>query len=167
MPEPVQYRGMLLVVPDNDTEWQEYFAHARAHELVVRRCAGCNLLRHPPTHACPWCTDLRWSWEPVTGRGTIYSYQIIVHAVQPGFRDWTPFPVVLVELDEQRGRPSPGEALRIVANLVTPDGRPEREENVAIGKRVQVVFHDLADHLALPQFALSDEAPEEGVWRLA
>ena len=166
MPEPVQYRGMMLVVPDNDSEWKEYFAEARAHRLVVRRCAACGLLRHPPTHACPWCADLRWTWEPVSGRGTIHSYQIVVHAVQPGFRDWAPYPVVLVELDEQRGRPTPDEALRIVANLITPEGRPEREENVAIGKRVRVLFQDLADHLALPQFTLSGEPPEGRVWQL-
>jgi hypothetical protein len=74
--------------------------------------------------------------------------------------------VVLVELDEQRGRPTPDEGLRLIANLVTPDGRPEAEASVAIGKRVRVVFQDLADHLALPQFTLTDEPPEGRVWRL-
>jgi hypothetical protein len=43
---------------------------------------------------------------------------------------------------------------------------PEPEANVAIGKRVRVVFQDLADHMALPQFALSDEPPEGRVWRM-
>lgn len=166
MPEPVQYRGMTLVVPDNDSEWKEFYEHARQHRLVMRRCTACGLMRYPPTAACPWCTEPGWTWQEVSGRGTIHSYEIVVHAIQPGFRDWTPYPVVLVELDEQRGRPTPDEALRVVANLVTSDGRPEADENVAIGARVRVVFHDLADHLALPQFALSGEPPEGRAWRL-
>ena len=37
---------------------------------------------------------------------------------------------------------------------------------MAIGARVRVVFQDLADHFALPQFALSDEPPVGRVWRL-
>ena len=56
-------------------------------------------------------------------------------------------------------------ALRVVANLLRPDGRPEAEDQVAIGKRVRVIFQDLADHLALPQFTLSGEAPDGRVWR--
>src|SRR5712664_85591 len=140
MPQPVQYRGMSLIVPDNDTEWKEFYAHARAHRLVVRKCAACGLLRYPPTHACPWCMALGWSWQEVSGRGTIYSYEIVHHAIQPGFRELTPYPVVLVELDEQ---------------------------HVAIGKRVSVIFQDLAEHMALPQFTLTDEASQGRVWRLA
>jgi len=31
---------------------------------------------------------------------------------------------------------------------------------------VRVVFQDLADHFALPQFSLSDEPPAGRVWRL-
>lgn len=166
MPEPVQYRGMTLLLPDNDSEWAEHFAHCRRHRLMLRQCTGCRLLRYPPTHACPWCTDLGWTWQEVSGRGTIHSYEIVVHAIQPGFRDATPYPVVLVELDEQRGRPTPDEALRMVGNLVRPDGAMEDEARVAIGRRVRVVFQDLADHLALPQWTLTDEPPEGRVWRL-
>ncbi len=167
MPQPVQYRGMTLVVPDNDSEWIEFYQHARAHRLVMRRCRACGLMRYPPAHACPWCMALEWTWQEVGGRGTIHSYEIVAHAIQPGFKDATPYAVVLVELDEQRGQPTPDEALRIIANLVTPDGSMEDESQVAIGRRVQVVFHDLADHLALPQFRLTDEAPPGRVWRLS
>jgi hypothetical protein len=72
-----------------------------------------------------------------------------------------------VELDEQRGQPTPDEALRIIGNLVKPDGVTfEEDKQVAIGKRVRVVFQDLAEHMALVQFTLSDEPPPGRVWRL-
>src|SRR5262249_4068118 len=152
MPQPVQYRGMALIVPDNDSEWKEFYEHARAHRLVVRKCKACGLMRYPPTHACPWCMELGWTWHEVSGRGAIYPYEIVAHAIQPGFKEMTPYAVVLVELDEQRGQPTPDEALRVIANLVKPDFTPEAEANVQIGRRVRVVFQDLADHMALPQF---------------
>ena len=166
MPQPVTYRGMSLVVPDNDSEWNEYFALARQHKLMVRACTACGLMRYPPTHACPWCMDLGWRWQELSGKGTIHSYEVVHHAIQPGFKDATPYTIVLVELDEQRGRPTPDEALRIIGNLVKADFTAEPDASVAIGKRVRVVFQDLAEHMALVQFALSDEPPPGRVWRL-
>jgi len=160
----VEYRGMNLVVPDNDSEWREYFVLAREHRLMLRTCSACHLKRYPPSHGCPWCGDLRWTWGEVSGKGHIYSYEIVAHAIQPGFKDWTPYPVVLVELDEQRGTPTEHEALRIIANLVTPDFRPEAEAKVAIGNRVRVIFQDIAENFALPQFTLTDEPPVGRVW---
>jgi uncharacterized protein len=162
----VEYRGMNLVIPENDSEWREHFKLARQHhQLMLRKCATCGLLRYPPSHGCPWCPSQAWTWQAVSGGGHIYSYEVVHHAIQPGFKDWTPYAVVLVELDEQRGKPTSDEALRIIGNLVTADFRPEPEENVAIGKRVKTVFNDLSTDFALPQFALTDEPPVGRVWR--
>ena len=98
----VEYRGMHLIVPANDTEWKGYFEAAREHRLVLKQCRDCGQLRYPPGAACPWCTSRQWTWQEVSGKGTIHSYEIVVQAIQAGFRDWAPYPVVLVELDEQR-----------------------------------------------------------------
>ena len=162
----VEYRGMALIVPETDSEWHGYFAAARDGRLVVRRCEGCGLLRYPPGAACPWCRALEWTWQAVRGRGTIYSYEIVVQAIQPGFKDWTPYPVVVVELDEQRGVPDPDDGVRLVTNLVTPDFAPEREDRVAIGARVEVCFQPLAPDFLLPQFRLSGEPPAGRLWQL-
>lgn len=163
MPE---YKGMNLILPPGDREIRPYFEAARQGRLVVKRCGACGLLRFPPGSGCPWCSSLAWEWAEVSGRGTIYSYEIVTQAIQPGFASWTPYPVVLVELDEQRGMPSPDEALRVIANLVTPDFQPEAEERVAIGRRVRAIFQPLDEELALPQFVLTDEPPEGTTWRL-
>jgi uncharacterized protein len=160
-----QYRGMNLIIPDNDTEWKGYFEAAREHRLVVKRCSNCGLLRYPPGAACPWCTSLEWSWQDVSGKGTIHSYEIVMQAIQAGFRDWAPYPVVLVELDEQRGQPTADEGLRLISNLVTDDFVAEKEEQVAIGKRVEVTFLDVSPELSLPLFKLSQEPPQGPVWQ--
>ena len=160
-----EYRGQRISISDDDTEYKGYFEAARDHRLVVKRCVDCGLLRGEPGPGCPWCTSLKWEWRQVSGKGTIYSYQIVAHTVLPGFRDWAPFPIVLVELDEQSGKPNPGDGLRITANLLDEHLSPEKEENVAIGSRVEVVFMEGEDGFFLPQFKLSGEAPQGQLWR--
>jgi len=160
-----EYRGLRINVPETDSEYQGYFEAAAEHHLVVKRCMDCGLLRGEPGPGCPWCTSLKWEWHRVSGKGTIYSYQIIAHAVMPGFREWVPYPIVLVELDEQSGQPTADDGLRITANILDHSMAPESEENVAIGKRVEVVFQDLDSGLTLPQFRLSDEPATGPVWR--
>jgi uncharacterized OB-fold protein len=152
-------------MPASDKEIRPYFEAAAQGKLVMRRCGECRLLRYPPGAGCPWCSSIAWEWTEVSGRGTIFSFEIVTQAIQPGFADWVPYPVVLVELDEQRGVPTPNEALRLIANLVTPDFQPEAEANVAINRRVRVVFQPLDDEVALPQFTLSDEPTEGEPWR--
>ena len=162
-----EYRGLPLVVSEIDSEYRGYFEAAREHRLVVKKCgeAECGLLRGEPGPGCPWCASLAWEWQEVSGKGTIYSYQVITHAIMPGFRDWTPYTVVLVELDEQSGEPNPENGLRITANLLNAEMRPEDPENVGIGKRVEVAFLDTENGLSLPQFRLSGEPPRGEVWR--
>jgi uncharacterized OB-fold protein len=160
------YKGMQLVIRPTDSEHRGYLEEARKHHLVVQRCDACGMLRGAVGAACPFCTSLEWSWHPVSGKGVIYSYQIVAQAVQPAFLDWVPYPIVLVELDEQRdvpwraGKEDETISLRVVANLCSVDPMvPEAEENVAIGKRVEVCFVDLDDTMALPQFRLSEQNP--------
>ena len=163
MPE---YRGMNLILPEGDEEIRPYFEAAAKGRLVLRRCSECGLLRFPPGSGCPWCSSPRSEWSEVSGRGTIHSYEIVTQAIQPGFANWLPYAVVLVELDEQRGLPTPDEALRLLANLVTPSFEPEAEANVAINRRVRAVFQPLGDGLALPQFTLSAERPDGEPWSM-
>jgi uncharacterized OB-fold protein len=106
-------------------------------------------------------------WIPVEGKGTVHSYTEVHHAIQPAFRGHTPYLVLLVDLDIQKGTPTEHEALRVVGNLATPDGRlapPELVRQVGIGTRVRMVFSDVAPGLSLPQWTVDGGQPEK-VWR--
>ena len=159
-----EHRGQTMSVPDIDTEYSGYFDAAKEGKLVVKKCLDCGLLRGEPGPACPWCPSQNWEWQEVSGKGTIYSYQIVAHTVIPGFKDWAPFAIVLVELDEQSGKPEPGDGLRLTTNLVDGNMGAEKEENVAIGKRVEVVFQKGEGDFSIPQFKLAGEAPRGPVW---
>ena len=115
------YLGMPLAISSLDGENLEYFRHCAAGSFRLQRCAACGLLRYPPTTACPWCASPDSTWDAVDGRGVVYSYSEVRHAIQPAFRAHLPYLLLLVELDTQRGQPTADEALRLNGNLVTAD----------------------------------------------
>ncbi len=163
------YLGMPLSVDDLDGENLAYFAHCAAHDFHLQRCAACNLLRYPPATACPWCASPESQWVPVEGKGAVHSYTEVHHAIQPAFKGHTPYLILLVDLDTQKGKPTEHEALRVVGNLATDDGKlapPELVRRVGIGTRVRMVFTDVVPGLALPQWAIDDSAPQPAKpWR--
>lgn len=162
------YLGMPLEISDLDHENLDYFAHCAKHDFRLQRCCSCQLLRYPPATACPWCTEEKSDWVPVEGRGTVHSYTEVHHAIQPAFKQHVPYLVLLVELDTQRGTPTPDEALRVIGNLATSEGVLASRadvERVGIGTRVRMVFTDVASGLSLPQWTVDDAPGETAIWR--
>jgi uncharacterized OB-fold protein len=162
------YLGMPLEVNDLDHANLDYFAYCAKHDFRLQRCTSCKLFRYPPSTACPWCTELDSEWVSVEGRGTVHSYTEVHHAIQPAFKHYTPYLVLLVELDTQSGKPTKEEGLRVIGNLTRPDGvlAPKSEvERVGIGTRVRMVFTDVAPGLALPQWTIDESAAGATPWR--
>jgi uncharacterized OB-fold protein len=163
------YLGMPLEISALDRENLEYFRHCAAGAFHLQRCDECGLLRYPPTTACPWCASAASTWDEVEGRGVVYSYSEVRHAIQPAFRAHLPYLLLLVELDTQRGQPTPDEALRVNGNLVTPAGElapPGLVATVGIGTRVRMVFTPVAPGLALPQWTVDESAAQpRPAWR--
>ena len=106
---------------------------------------------------------------PVSGKGTVYSYGEVHHAIQPVFRQFTPYLLLLVELDEQRGEPAEFDGLRLQANLATAEADlapPELVRTVGIGTRVRVVFKDIGEGIAMPLWTVDEEAEQPASpWR--
>ena len=164
-----EYLGMRVRIDDLDQENHAFFGHCGNHELRVQQCTHCQLKRFPPTTACPFCAQPDADWVQVSGRGTIYSYGEVHHAIQPVFRQFSPYALLLVELDEQRGEPNEFDGLRVQGNLATPDGELASEDlvrSVGIGTRVRVVFKDIGAGLAVPLWAVDDTAEQPDTpWR--
>jgi uncharacterized OB-fold protein len=164
-----EYLGMGLTVDDLDVENLEYFRHCAEHDFHLQACTACGLIRYPPTTACPWCMNLESRWTRVEGKGAVHSYSEVHHAIQPAFRDYTPYLILLVDLDTQKGQPSEHEALRVVGNLATPDGKlapADQVRHVGIDSRMRMVFSDVAPGLALPQWTIDETASQPvNLWR--
>ena len=165
------YLGMSLSIDDLDKENVTYFKHCAAHDFHLQKCDECNLLRYPPTTGCPWCASPNATWTAVEGKGEVHSYAEVHHAIQPAFKGHTPYMIVLVDLDVQKGQPSEYEALRVVGNLTTPDGAlapAELVKQLGVGSRVRMVFSNAGEGLSLPQWTIDTEAKQpDKPWRYA
>lgn len=163
------YMGMPIAIEDVDGENRAYFAYCALGEFRLQRGRQSGLLRYPPTTACPWTRDRDYDWVPVEPAGTVCTYTEVHHAIQPAFKAHTPYLLLLVELDTQRGMPTEHDALRVAGNLVTPSGElapPEDVARVGIGTRVRMVFTPVADGIAIPNWAIDlDAAQPSAPWR--
>ncbi len=169
MTDQTTYLGMSLSIEENDVENREYFQHCSTHRFHLQSCCACGLLRYTPGNACPWCGNLELRWMPVEGRGAVHSYTEVRHVVQPGFKPHSPYLVLLVDLDTQKGIPTEHEALRVVGNLTDADGKlasPEVVKTVGIGTRVRMVFSDIEPGISIPQWTIDETAEQpKQAWR--
>jgi uncharacterized OB-fold protein len=133
-----------LPVPDEHSA--PFWEAAAGHVLTVARCSKCRAFSVPIDIVCDHChtTEPDYSFEPVSGLGTVRSWTVIRQSFLPGFDDVLPFVLVDVELDEQP-------ELRMVARLLGDPGAP-----LQIGTRVKVAFEDLAPGTSVPAFVLDE-----------
>ena len=82
------------------------------------------------------------TFEPVSGRGTIYSFSVMYQPNVAGFGDELPYLNILVELEEQP-------QLFLVSDLPAA-----QHEQVRVGGKVEVYFEDVDAELTLPKFCL-------------
>ncbi|NKC11072.1 MAG: hypothetical protein GKR94_02350 [Gammaproteobacteria bacterium] len=164
-----EYLGMMLTIEEVDKENLAFFGYCAQGDFRLQRGKKSGLLRYPPTTACPWTRERDYDWVSVEGKGAVHSYAEVHHGIQPAFKQRVPYMVLIVDLNTQKGQPSEHEALRVAGNLVTPDGElapPEAVKTVGIGTRVRMVFSQVTDGFALPQWTI-DEAAEQPAapWR--
>lgn len=138
--------GWLL--PDlADPITKEFWFGCARGELLVQACAACGTRRMPPRPMCPSCRSTEVTWEPTSGRGTIWSFIVPHPPLLPAFGELAPYNAVIVELEED---PS----IRFAGNLVaSADGQINEvdPETITIGEPVRVVFHQIED-VTLPRW---------------
>jgi uncharacterized OB-fold protein len=86
------------LLPSTDGLNGTFYGYLARGELRLQRCASCGAWRHPPRHRCAHCTSSAASWEPVSGRGRVYSWTVTHRAVDPAFTP--PYAILVVELEE-------------------------------------------------------------------
>ncbi|WP_239314009.1 Zn-ribbon domain-containing OB-fold protein [Frankia sp. Cj3] len=137
-------RAARLAPVGDDHDTGGFFEAARRHELVIRRCDGCDAVLHLPRAYCRHCGGWDGRWQPVAGTATLYSWTVVEHQVHPAYP--VPYCVVLVQLDDVPaarlvgylpGRPAltPGQPMRVWfetlddgtdEGVVVPQWKPEQ-----------------------------------------
>lgn len=127
-------------LPAIDDLSQPFWAGAKRHQLMLQRCKDCGYFNHPPRSACDACQSQQLDFEPMSGKGTIYSFTVMHQPNIAGFEDEIPYLNILVELEEQP-------KLFMVSNLSMAD-----QDAVKIGAPVEVFFEDADAEVSLPRF---------------
>jgi uncharacterized protein len=136
--------GWPLPVIDDPVD-AGFWDAARRGELVVQACGACGHRSFPPRPMCSVCRSVERVWEPVSGRGTIWTWVVVHPPLLPVFQPLAPYAVVVVALDEDP-------TIRLVGNLVVAADAPIDSVDVAtieFGEPVHAVFAPLADDVTL------------------
>ena len=120
---------------------QPFWEGTRKEKLLLQRCHSCREFTWCPSPSCTTCGDDQLEWEPVSGRGTVYSFTIIREVIgrgSKGFEKEIPYVIAWIDLEE---------GPRFCSNIM--DCPIER---VAIGMEVEVVFEEVTPDISLPKF---------------
>lgn len=127
-------RPLPTITEDNAEFWRS----TREHAMKLQKCDRCGRFWYYPGPVCHYCGSTRFTWTPVSGRGTIYSYSVLESAKGNPFADDVPIALILVRLEE-------GPVM--MSNLVD-----DVDGVLAVELPVSLVYEDVDDELTLPVF---------------
>lgn len=127
----------IKLLPPVTAANRPFWAGAEAGELRLQVCDDCGKHRFPDSQVCPNCLSHAATWQPVSGRGKVWSWIRMHQNYLPAFSEQLPYIVLFVELDE---------GPRLMSSF---QGDPE---TLAIDMPVEVVFESLGDARVVPSF---------------
>lgn len=98
------------VTPLSEPFWDA----TRDQQLLAQRCDSCTEFVWYPRDFCPACLGPDLTWTPLSGTGTIHTFNIMRKPGNPMMADEVPYVVALVDLEE---------GIRMTTNIV--DVEPE------------------------------------------
>jgi uncharacterized protein len=128
--------------PNIDLDSQAFWDGLKEHRFLLWRCTTCGAWYWPKAYCKnhpnePFAANLEW--QPSSGRGKVFAFNIHHWAFHPGFRDEVPYAYALIELDE---------GPLISTTLVDID-----PSDVRVGMPVEVVYeHHPAEGFTIPRF---------------
>ncbi|MEO7370622.1 MAG: OB-fold domain-containing protein [Ilumatobacteraceae bacterium] len=130
--------GYEKFLPDSTPLDQPFWDATRQHRIDLQQCDGCLAFRFIPSEICSRCHSEAFTWQPVSGSGSIYSYTVVHRAPNAAYQREAPYVIAHVAL---------AEGPHMIGNLVDCD--PDR---VRIGMPVDVAFDDVSPDLTLYRF---------------
>jgi hypothetical protein len=129
---------MTVLFPHHDSH--EFWERCAKHELSFQRCTECGTFRNPPSPICYRCRSMSYEYTPVAGRGTVYSFTVVTHALHPMLAPYVPYNVALIEFDDAPG-------VRLISNVT--DAAPEE---LSVGMPVELHWEETGAGATLPRF---------------
>ena len=131
-------------IPKPDAATKEYWNAVNNRRLIAQYCDDCKRYQHPPELLCHRCGGNNVQFVPLSGRGTIYSWQVMHDTRVKLMQEYQPFIIAIIESDE-----SPD-----VLHLTNLPGSSIGE--FKIGDSVEVEFEEIRPGKFIPQFRTSN-----------
>lgn len=130
-------------LPDLRPEGERFWEGMREHKLLLPAGPDGTPFWYPRAYTPGTLEPVQWI--EATGEGEVYTYSVHYIGPSKAYKGDPPHVVALVDLDE---------GVRMMTNLVKdePDYPSIEPDEVSIGMRVRVVFHDVTDEITLPKF---------------
>lgn len=85
--------------PEPSLDSAPFWQHLKDGVLTLQRCTACREWQFPPMEQCRHCGGAV-TFEPISGKGRIYTFIVNHRAAAPGFDDLLPYAVAIVSPDE-------------------------------------------------------------------
>ncbi len=128
----------FLLRPHIDYDSKPYWEYLRKHNPHLQKCRQCRRFRFPPLPSCPHCGTLGGEWTPISGRGTIYSWIVVHHPIDPRLAGEVPFVIALVNLEE---------GARVSGRLIEVN-----RDDIRAGMPVKARYEDVNNEFTLMNF---------------
>ncbi len=121
-------------------ETQPYWDGLKEGKLMLPKCEDCNQPFFYPRILCPQCQSRRITWMQASGKGKLYSFEIVHQQLDRRFKVPPPYILAMIELDE---------GPRLMSNLINIEADPQV---LQCDMPVEVVFETLTDEITIPLF---------------
>jgi uncharacterized protein len=109
-------------------EFRPFWSGLRERRISFPQCTACGRTHWYPMKLCPHCLGENFTWQSVSGAGTLYSWTVVRRAFSAEQAGRIPYVVGLVAFEEVPGT-------RLITNIVDCD-----IEELAIDMKVDPVF---------------------------
>ena len=121
-------------------EAKPYWDGLQDNKLMIPRCGDCGHTFFYPRQVCPQCHSRAITWLQASGKGKLYSFEILHRSFNRAVKVPLPYILAMVELEE---------GPRLLSNLINIDPDPKV---VRCDMPVEVVFSKQTDEVTIPLF---------------
>jgi uncharacterized OB-fold protein len=131
-------RAPTRPLPETRNAGATFWARAAEGVLVVPKCNACSRAFWHPRPRCPHCGSDNVDWIRASGQGTVHTFTVVRQSGDSYFKARVPYAVAMIDLDE---------GVRMMTNIVDAP-----LETLRIGMRVEVLFEEAGENIAIPLF---------------
>ena len=121
-------------------ESKPYWDGMKEGKLMLPKCQDCGKVHFYPRVFCPHCHSKNLTWVQGSGKGKLYSFEILYRPFNRAVKVPPPYVLAMIELEE---------GPRMLSNLVNVEPDPKV---IKCDMPVEMVFSKLTDDVTIPLF---------------